>query len=496
MEGVKMDPEIRKHRPKGTEIKKIGNGYYVCKISSVWDKEKKKVRKVSGACIGKITLEDGFIPNEAYSKELAKERVLNDENNRRIYEYGATELMESVSKDILQKLRVAFPTEFRRIYTLAILEAIEPDYKCEIKNTYDSSYYSKKYPGIALSKNTLTKFFNDLGRWDDKMFAYMESCVANSSNILLDSTSISNFSVDNPFTEYGFSYKGKKYPSFKMLAVFDADTNFPVYCSIHSGNIIDSKILDEISFGTTLKDTIVIADRGFSKYANLDYFDEVGINYVMPLNSNNRFIKPIMKSGKLTNPSCDSIYVEDTFYYIMKEKIKDRYFYYYFSKKLAYDHENRMRKNIEDTPIDDEDIQKEVDKISDLGYVTLVSNMDMDSKTAFLLYKKRWNIEIAFNTFKNKMNFNATYATSKETTRAISFIRFVAWQIYYCLANKVTELKVQGKLNEQWNPEKVLRLASKVSICTLHNEKITTKLTLKEEAVLNLFGIQTLPIPK
>lgn len=42
MEGVKMDPEIRKHRPKGTEIKKIGNGYYVCKISSVWDKEKKR----------------------------------------------------------------------------------------------------------------------------------------------------------------------------------------------------------------------------------------------------------------------------------------------------------------------------------------------------------------------------------------------------------------------------------------------------------------------
>ena len=45
------------------EIRCISGHFYVYEISSKWDPKKGKARKVTGKSVGKITLEDGFIPN-------------------------------------------------------------------------------------------------------------------------------------------------------------------------------------------------------------------------------------------------------------------------------------------------------------------------------------------------------------------------------------------------------------------------------------------------
>ena len=38
---------VLKHKRKGTEIRKIGNNFYLYKVTSVWDKERKRARKKS-----------------------------------------------------------------------------------------------------------------------------------------------------------------------------------------------------------------------------------------------------------------------------------------------------------------------------------------------------------------------------------------------------------------------------------------------------------------
>ena len=55
---------IKKHRPTGTEVRYLNRRYYVYKISSVYDKEKKRAKKVTGPCIGQITDESGVIPSK------------------------------------------------------------------------------------------------------------------------------------------------------------------------------------------------------------------------------------------------------------------------------------------------------------------------------------------------------------------------------------------------------------------------------------------------
>lgn len=51
---------IKKFKRKGTEIKKIGDRYYLYEAKSVWDPELKRAKKVTGKYLGVLT-EKGLI---------------------------------------------------------------------------------------------------------------------------------------------------------------------------------------------------------------------------------------------------------------------------------------------------------------------------------------------------------------------------------------------------------------------------------------------------
>ena len=52
---------VLKEKRPGTNISKIGNNYYLYEVTSQWDKEKKRAKKITKAYIGRIT-ESGLIP--------------------------------------------------------------------------------------------------------------------------------------------------------------------------------------------------------------------------------------------------------------------------------------------------------------------------------------------------------------------------------------------------------------------------------------------------
>ena len=73
MGNYSVPEEIRKLKPKGTMVNKIKNGYYVYTYIStqilVEDLEGNKHWKTNtamGECIGSITVEDGYVPNDGH----------------------------------------------------------------------------------------------------------------------------------------------------------------------------------------------------------------------------------------------------------------------------------------------------------------------------------------------------------------------------------------------------------------------------------------------
>jgi hypothetical protein len=84
----------------GLKNKKIGNGYYMYKRKSKWDKDKKKAVKVTGEYIGVVT-PDGIVPR--------KQRL---DETKPVFskEYGATTFIEFIASDILEMLSKHFGT--------------------------------------------------------------------------------------------------------------------------------------------------------------------------------------------------------------------------------------------------------------------------------------------------------------------------------------------------------------------------------------------------
>ncbi len=84
---------VERYREAGKEIKKIRNSYYLYERKTVWDKEKKQPKKISGAYLGRIT-EVGLVPPK---KKLVSSEVAVGIVDK---QYGATSYLESLGVDI------------------------------------------------------------------------------------------------------------------------------------------------------------------------------------------------------------------------------------------------------------------------------------------------------------------------------------------------------------------------------------------------------------
>lgn len=63
-----------------------------------------------------------------------------------------------------------------KIYCIAILRVCDPGIKdYELKEAYDTSVLSELYPGVALSKNTISTFLNNLGKVLSKIAQFMRN---------------------------------------------------------------------------------------------------------------------------------------------------------------------------------------------------------------------------------------------------------------------------------------------------------------------------------
>ena len=84
---------IKKHKPTeygAVEIRQLSGHFYVYEISSRWDPDKKKARKVTGKSVGKITEQDGFIPNAYGTRRVLLLHPI-------VKNYGAYTILEQLS---------------------------------------------------------------------------------------------------------------------------------------------------------------------------------------------------------------------------------------------------------------------------------------------------------------------------------------------------------------------------------------------------------------
>ena len=106
-----------KHKQKGTQITRIGNRYYLYKISSRWNPQKKRAVKVTEEYLGKIT-KDGLIPPKY-------KRVEDQYRQISVKEYGASYFLQKIAQDIITELKDVFGREWKELFSLAVFRLTE-----------------------------------------------------------------------------------------------------------------------------------------------------------------------------------------------------------------------------------------------------------------------------------------------------------------------------------------------------------------------------------
>ena len=157
---------VLKHKAKGTEIRLINGNYYLYKISSKWDKRKKRAVKKTDAYLCRITEKDGLIPK---GQRARKTKI---ETPARAREYGATHTLLTLGQDVVEALKNHFPNDWQTIYVLAMQKLL---YQAPLKNMeflFQESYLSETYTNLNLSKNSLTSFIRNLGLQDHALLMF------------------------------------------------------------------------------------------------------------------------------------------------------------------------------------------------------------------------------------------------------------------------------------------------------------------------------------
>ncbi|MDR1468571.1 MAG: hypothetical protein LBT00_04695 [Spirochaetaceae bacterium] len=189
------DP-IKRHQPKGTEIRHKNGHYYVYKVEGYYDRDAHKPKSRSLGCAGQIYEGIGFVPNK--KKPRAAEFITK--------EYGATQTVMTAGAGLLEALRECFPSECMRVYVTAVLKLLGNLSSKDVDIAYGKSAVSSLLPEVHLSKNTVSGFLARLSVEREGMVRFMRSYAGcGNGGMIFDGTSFVSGSRCNPFCEKGYS---------------------------------------------------------------------------------------------------------------------------------------------------------------------------------------------------------------------------------------------------------------------------------------------------
>ena len=338
-------------RQKNTEIKKIGNCWYVYERFSKYDPAIKRSRKVSGKCLGKIT-PDGLVPTRrrlvsVASNALCSKRVSD------VVEAGAVLFFWDRTAAMRERLKEFFPDIWETIYVAAVLRAVkEPRFR-RLQAHYETSFIAHLFPNLSFDAPSNTDFLQALGRRREAISRYMQEDVNKQEVfILFDGHRLITSSKTMELAELGYDSKRRFKPQVNLLYVYSLgnDSSMPVYYKQFLGRAPDvsafSDVLNEC--GIANGDYTVIADKGFASEDDFDELAQKNLSYVIPIKRGNRFVQPYLP---LTPQSFTELFV----YHeraIQSFKIEGKgfnvYVYYdaqLYANELADAAEREQRKN-------------------------------------------------------------------------------------------------------------------------------------------------------
>jgi len=433
---------IKCHKPANTEVRHKNGHYYVYKVKGYYDKDLKKSKSKSLGCIGKIYEGIGFVPNKKDAEPI--EYVTK--------EYGATRIVMALSQDVFDKLRECFPTDFLRIYVMAVLKLLGNLPSKDIDAAYTKSAVSAILPKVHLSRNTVSSFLAVLSSYRSGMLKFMREYInCKEGAVIFDRTSFISGARLNPFCEKGYApgHIGKS--QIRLIYAYSREKRMPIYFMVAPGGLSDKAAFEAALDEIGCKGCLIILDKGFFSAKNISIIE--GIDFILPLLKNSTLVPHELKKFSAYEKvlrNCFT-YHKRLIYYteLAQNKFNGcKVHVYYDNERRQYLMENYMRKKQDkEGLIPDELMSKVIAETESLGVTMLLSRCDASAKDVYLNYKTRWEIEAMFDSHKNTLGFDMNYETSYNAQEGWAFIEFLALLIYHKINGRLIETDLIKKFN-------------------------------------------------
>ena len=440
--------EIKQHKPcKCCRIRNDNGTYRVYKYSSVklpsgkWSSD-------YGYLIGKIVPGEGFLPNKRYLQETASQMDAPLPDRITDVAYGQYALLMYLSGDVQERLKSCFPAErAAQIYAYALILCangfIHVD---QADDFYQESFLSLVYRNHSFKMGyaALSSLLEDLGKRGNPVRKFEQSLIDEcSGHVAIDGHVIRSCSSENDLAEPGYKMRSLKAPQVNLLIAYDVKSRTPLAYRTYRGSSVDKKSVEEFLASRSFTNTKFVVDRGFYSDEVLRLMSANGNCYIIPLASNNKYVKQIKQDLRYTSGE-----------FVYKSGKKNSARIVYFEKQIDsktrvivfkdMDENNSKRKSYKQLMELGESgyTQESYDKYCDWWGVYFLQDTTGDpAPMVYGDYKDRWSIETFNNYIKNDADFNDLKIQSYYEEHGFDFIMLVTGLIHSKLNEAVRALK-------------------------------------------------------
>lgn len=446
-----MVPEnIRKiERPKNTVLlpTKHENIYMVLqRIGCTYDKGRRLPK--NGKVIGHI-IDGKYVPK---AKESGRKKLT--ERSVSVMKYANVAFAHAMGRSLISELeKVYVPNDAESLYCLALMRAAFGDIKdYQVERKYRISYASVLFPHASVSKNSISRMLSLVGRdykgMHDFMVNRIKELVTDQTKVLIDGMLKTDTSEVNSFA--GFSYKGriKGVTDVSIIAAIDAERKEPLCIKMYKGNLPDFVNCADFFREFSLKDGLVISDKGFPLSETIGRQKDAAIGFLNPIRRSSKVIREL-------NLLKDREFVSDASKNILGKAArnpKDGLYYYSF---LDLDRESKEEHDYVKGKRDRLEPSKFERKREGFGTVTFVSNMKLTLEEVYRYYALRWEIELVFKTYKSVLSMSTTREHDDWSVLGSEFVNFLSVIMTCRMKNKLENL---GLLSENTYGEIIDRL--------------------------------------
>jgi transposase len=468
---------VKKHRKPRQEIKSIGGRYYVYEVSSAWDPDSKRTRKISGKLLGKITKEGGFESREKYGiKSHTVKAPLTSK------EWGVVNLITSLMKDTVSQLEKIFPEEWQQIIVTAYSRLLHQSPLKNISLHFEHSYLSNLYPECSVRSKVIGQMIQSLGTKREQIRKYFKATSAVASGnecMLIDGTHILNRSAAN-MSEIGYNSQGNYSPQANLLYIFAKDSNAPIYYRLTPGNVREVKSFKISLKESGLENATVIADKGFYSKSNIQELEDNLINYIIPLQRSSSLVNyDIVAPLDKKKLSGYFIFAGRTIWYHCQGKVT-----LFLDEELRLAEERDYLKRIETHP-EEYSIEGFHSKSHTFGTLAILTNLiGSTPQETYSQYKSRGAIEQLFDSLKNLLHADRTYMRTDEGLEGWMFVNHIALTWYYRIYSALLAADVLSK----FSVNDVLLRAAKIHKIRINDTWFTTEITTKTQKLLSDIG--------